>query len=259
MATKATDVDVSLFQVGRLEDSSTVSSQKIAWINYDTNKRKLHIQTPVFVTETYGIPRQGPYYQTDRSRAFFKLPFCHQRALHTDEMDYTAMEKFYNKLLEIDSYFGSEDFKVKLFGDKMAGKYEYQPIVRHPERDNDEEEEVTDKSSTKAVKDYYRPPYTKVKLMLSNSETELPLFRLIDKKNDGTKEEILLSSFSDVTVHMRYMTKHRMIIEVQKLYAMKTTSGGEKRKYGIAVKLVAAECTNRGEVTNNRCIDLFDD
>ena len=259
MATKATDVDVSLFQVGRSEDSSTVSSQKIAWINYDTNKGKLHIQTPVFVTETYGIPRQGPYYQTDRSRAFFKLPFCHQRALHTDEMDYTAMEKFYNTLLEIDSYFGSEDFKVKLFGDKMAGKYEYQPIVRHPERDNDEEEEVTDKSSTKAVKDYYRPPYTKVKLMLSNSETELPLFRLIDKKNDGTKEEILLSSFSDATVHMRYMTKHRMIIEVQKLYAMKTTSGGEKRKYGITVKLVAAECTNRGEATNNRCIDLFDD
>ena len=259
MATKATDVDVSLFQVGRLEDSSTVSSQKIAWINYDTNKRKLHIQTPVFVTETYGIPRQGPYYQTDRSRAFFKLPFCHQRALHTDEMDYTAMEKFYNKLLEIDSYFGSEDFKVKLFGDKMAGKYEYQPIVRHPERDNDEEEEVTDKSSTKAVKDYYRPPYAKVKLMLSNSETELPLFRLIDKKNDGTKEEILLSSFSDATVQMRYMTKHRMITEVQKLYAMKTTSGGEKRKYGITVKLVAAECTNRGEITNNRCVDLFDD
>ena len=71
MATKATNVDVSLFQVGRLEDSSTVSSQKIAWINYDTNKRKLHIQTPVFVTETYGIPRHGPYYQTDKSRAFF--------------------------------------------------------------------------------------------------------------------------------------------------------------------------------------------
>ena len=38
MATKAADVDVSLFQVGRLEDSSTVSSQKIAWISYDTNK-----------------------------------------------------------------------------------------------------------------------------------------------------------------------------------------------------------------------------
>ena len=138
------------------------------------------------MTETYGIPRQGPYYQTDRSRDFFKLPFCHQRALHTDEMDCCAMEKFYHKLLEIDSYFGSEDFRVKLFGDKMAGKYEYQPIVRHPERDNDEEEEVNDKSSTKPMKDYYRPPYTKAKLMLSSSENELPLFRLTEKKNDGT-------------------------------------------------------------------------
>jgi hypothetical protein len=254
MATKATDVDVNL-----LEDSGTVSSQKIAWINYDTNKRKLHIQTPVFATETYGIPRQRPYHQTDKSRAFFMLPFCRQRTLHTDEMDYYAMEKFYNKLLEIDSYFGSEDFKVKLLGGKMASKYEYQPIVRHPERDNDEEEEVTDKSSTKAVKDYYRPPYTKVKLMLFNSETELPLFRLIDKKNDGTKEETPLNSFSDVTVHTRYMTKHRVIVEVQKLYGRNTTSGCEKRKYGITVKLVAAECTNRGEISNNRCIDLFDD
>ena len=146
MATKATDVDISLLQVGRLEDSGTVSSQKIAWINYETNKRKLHIQTPVFVTETYGIPRQGQYYQTDKSRAFFKLPFCHERALRDDEMDYCAMEKFYNKLVEMDSYFSSEDFKVKLFGDKMANKYEYQPIVRHPERDVDEEE-VSDKAA----------------------------------------------------------------------------------------------------------------
>ena len=70
MATKATDIDLTLFQIGRLEDSSTVSSQKIAWINYETNKRKLHIQTPVSVTETYGIPREGTYYQTDKSGAF---------------------------------------------------------------------------------------------------------------------------------------------------------------------------------------------
>ena len=56
MATKATDIDVSLFQIGRMEDSTNVSSQKIAWINYETKKKKLRIQTPVFVTETYGIP-----------------------------------------------------------------------------------------------------------------------------------------------------------------------------------------------------------
>ena len=258
MATKATDIDVKLFQIGHMEDSTTVSSQKIAWINYETKKKKLHIQTPVFVTETYGIPREGTYYQTDKSRAFYKLAFCHERAKHTDEVDYSAMEQFYKKLVEIDRHFGSEEFKLTLFGDKLASKYEYQPIVRHPERDIDEEE-VDDNTSTKTIREYYRPPYTKVKLMLSNNENELPLFRLIDRQDDGTKLEIPLNTFSDATKHMRYMTKHRMILEVQKLYAMKTNSGGDKRKYGITVKLVAAKCTNRAEITNNRCIDLFDD
>ena len=257
MATKATDIDVKLFQIGHMEDSTTVSSQKIAWINYETNRGKLNIQTPVFVTETCGIPREGVYYPTDRSRAFFKLPFCQERARHSDEMDYCAMGKFYNKLVELDKYFGSEEVKPQLFGDKMASKYEYQPIVRHPERD-EEEEDVNDMSSTRAVKDYYRPPYAKIKLPLNDSET--PLFRLLDKKDDGGgTREIPLNSFSDVTKHMRYMTKHRMIIDVQKLYAMKTSSGGDKRKYGVTVRLVAAECTNRAEITNNKCVDFFDD
>ena len=254
MATKATDVDVSLFQVGRLEDSSTVSSQKIAWINYDTNKRKLHIQTPVFVTETYGIPRLGTYYQTDKSRAFFKMPLCHERARLADEIDYGAVEQFYKKLMEIDAYFGSEDFRVKLFGDKMASKYEYQPIVRHPEKDN-EEEEVSDIIK----RETYRPPYAKIKLTLSNTEQERPLFRLINKKESGEKEEIILNSFSDATHHVRFLTKHRMIIELQKLYAMKTNSGREKRKYGVTVKLVAVERANRGKMTNNKCDDSFHD
>ena len=71
MAFKANDVDVNLFNIEHLEDSTNVSSQKIAWINSGTNRGKLNIQTPVFVTETYGIPREGTYYQTDKSRAFY--------------------------------------------------------------------------------------------------------------------------------------------------------------------------------------------
>ncbi len=52
------------------------------------------------------------------------------------------MEQFYNKLVEFDQHFGSEEFKLTPFGDKKASKYEYQPIVRHPERDNDEETRI---------------------------------------------------------------------------------------------------------------------
>ncbi len=61
------------------------------------------------------------------------MPFCRTRALHTDEVDYCAMEKFYNKVLVVSSYFTSEEFKLELFGDKLASKYEYQPIFRHAE------------------------------------------------------------------------------------------------------------------------------
>ena len=145
--------------------------------------------------------------------------------------------------------------KLQLFGEKLSGKYEYQPIVRHPEA---EDEMVDEEGSSK--KSFYRPPYAKIKLLLSNNDEELPLFRLFDRKDEGgTPEEIHLNSFGEVTKHMRYLTKHRMIIEVQKVYAMKNGSGGDKRKYGISLKMVAVECTNKHEVTNNKCVDLFDD
>ena len=254
MTTKASSIDVNLFQVGRLEDSSSVSSQRVAWINYATDSSKLNVQTPTFLTETYGIPREGPYYQTDKQRAFFKLPFCHARGLYRDQVDYLEIEKFYNKMLEMDQYFGSDEMKFHLFGDKLSSKYEYQPIVRHPEV----EEEVGEEAGT-IKRSPYRPPYAKIKLGLSNNDEETPLFRLIEKKEDDTKTEIHLNSFSDVTKHMRYLTKHRMILEVQKIYAMKNSSGGEKRKYGVTVKLVATECTNQSERSNNKCVEFFDD
>ncbi len=186
MATKATDTDLTLFQIGRLEDSPTVSSQKIAWINYEANKRKLHIQTPVFVTECYGIHKQGTYCQTDKARAFYKLPFCHARALRSDEVDYCAMEKFYNKLVEVDSYFSSEEFKLSLFGDRTASKYEHQPIVRPPEK-NIDEGEVDDQTSVRTIREYYRTPYAKAKLMLSNSENEHHCSIFLTRRRTGRR------------------------------------------------------------------------
>lgn len=250
---KATEINIDRLSVGPLQDSSTVSSQKIAWIEYDGDKKKhLQIQTPAFITETYGVPRQGPYYPTDKTRAFYKLPFCHERAEFKDQLDYELLEQFYNKMLELDKFFGSEERKLQLFGEKMAGKYEYQPLVRQPEV-NDEEEEDEERSKT-----YYRPPYMKVKLPLSYDD-DVPTFRLVNKKPNGEREELALTDFGDVVKHMKFLTKHRMILEIHKLYAMKTSSGKDKRKYGLTVKLLLAECTNKNEERVNRCVIAFDD
>ena len=55
------------------------------------------------------------------------------------------------------------------------------------------------------------------------------------------------------------MTKHRMVINCSKLYAMKTSSGNKKKKYGITLKAIVIECTNKTVPKFNPCVDFFDD
>jgi len=254
MVIKATELEVQNILFGKLEDSSLVASQKMAFISYKEQGSKLIAQTPDFITEAYGIPREGTFYSTAKSRAFYKLPFCHERHQYSDELDYGQIERFYDKLREIDKYLDTEEFRVQLFGEKNAKRYEYQPLVRVAQPAEEEEEEAGRSASERV---YYRPPYTKVKLDLAY-DTEEPRFRLFDKST-GERKEVALKTFDDILQHMRYLTKHRMAIHFSKLYAMKTASGNEKRKYGIILKAFAVECSNKSKPQLDKEIDLFSD
>ena len=156
---------------GKLEDSTCITSQRVAVISHKQQKNKLLIQTPDIITETYGIPREGPYYLSNKTRSFYNLPFCHERHEHAGEVDYTAIENFYKKLREVDMHCSSEAFRIQMFGEKNANRYEYQPLVRMPD-EADEETVVEGKT-------YYRPPYTKIRLDLAYDTEKpfLPLFR----------------------------------------------------------------------------------
>ena len=68
-----------------------------------------------------------------------------------------------------------------------------------------------------------------------------------------------MNEFNEALQCIRYMTKHRMVIHFCKLYAMKTSSGNEKKKYGITLKAVAIECTSKTVPQFNTCLVLFDD
>jgi len=241
---KFSQIEVSNIRFGKLEDNIRTPSQKIAFIYYQDDRTRLNAITPEFITETYGIPREGPYYQTDRSRAFFKMPFCHEFKKHEDEIDYADIEACYNKLKEIDDFFGSKEIRLQLFGEKNADKYEYQPIVRA----------VVDLEDTE---NYFRPPYAKFKLELAYDD-DTPCFKVFEKK-DGVRTQVVLNSFKEALQYIRYLTKHRMVIHFCKLYAMKTSSGNEKKKYGITLKAVAIECTNKNIPRINPCTVLFDD
>ena len=68
-----------------------------------------------------------------------------------------------------------------------------------------------------------------------------------------------MNEFKEALQYIRHMTKHRVVTNFSKLYAMKTSSGHEKKKYGITLKAVAIECSNKTVPKSNLCIDLFDD
>ena len=131
-----------------------------------------------------------------------------------------------------------------MFGEKIADKYEYQPIVRA----------VVDLEDTE---NYFRPPYAKFKLELAYDDGS-PCVKVFAKK-DGVRTEVALNEFKEALQYIRYMTKHRMVINFSKLYAMRTSSGNEKNKYGITLKAVAIECTNKTVPKFNPCVVLFDD
>ncbi|MFM7978739.1 MAG: hypothetical protein ACKPKO_05435, partial [Candidatus Fonsibacter sp.] len=155
------------------------------------------------------------------------------------EIDYAEIEACYTKLKEIDDYLVNKDIRVQLFGEKHADRYEYQLIVRA----------VEDLEDTES---YFRPPYTKFKLVLAYDE-DTPAFKVFDKKG-GVRTEVALNSFKEVLQHIRYMTKHRMVINFSKLYAMKTSSGNEKKKYGAVLKAIAIECSNKTVPKYEPCV-----
>ena len=129
MTIRASELNVQDIVFGKLEDSTHITSQRVAVISHKQPKNKLLVQTPDFITETYGIPRKGPYYPNNKTKSFNKLPVCHERHEHVGELDYAPIERFYNKLREVDMHCSSEAFRIQMFGEKNANRYECQPLV----------------------------------------------------------------------------------------------------------------------------------
>jgi len=223
------------------EDNMYVKSQRVSQIYYQEEGDLLSIQTPEFYCEAYGIPKASDFYDSEKSRSFYKLPLAFERGQYP-EINYEAIKTLYDKMVEIDNHCNTDAFREKMFG-KTASKYEYIPLVRHPDENENN------------VK-YYNPPYMKIKLHLDNL-TNKPNFSAFSLK-DGKREKIELNSFEDVLQHFKYMSKHRFVVRFQKMYAMKTAMGGSnKKKYGIVLKLMCAECANKPARNLDRHEDLF--
>ena len=254
MAIKYTEINTDDIVFTQLRDNIHIPSQRVAYINR-ANESKLIIQTPEIITETYGIPQLGLFYNTDKLRAFYKLGFCHERKKYPEEVNYAAIEAFYNKLKELDAYFGSDDFKKKMFGSKFASKHEYIPIVHEIVDEEDDCEQDTN-DTNKLISRAYKPPYVKLKIDLDYN-TDCPKLKLYDKTNDS-RNNVVVENFKDTTDHMKYLTKHRFIIHINRLYSMKCQGSSDKRKYAIGLKIIAVECTNKPQKLERSDVDFVD-
>ena len=143
LTVKYSDLEASRLSFTDLEANERSKGQLIAYPRYNHptlgEGQALFLQAPWIKITHYGVPSLGEYYQKDEDRAFIKVV-----------LDYSDPEivKMASELKKIDAVYGSDDFKKKSF-DKKASKYEYQPIVREPEEDDE---------------GVARPPYMKLKL-----------------------------------------------------------------------------------------------
>ena len=80
MVLKAHELEVQHIQFGKLEDNSLVQSQKLAFISYKEPKARLVVQTPEFLMETYGIPREGPFLQPPEGSSLLQAPLLPRKA-----------------------------------------------------------------------------------------------------------------------------------------------------------------------------------
>ena len=103
MAIKHTETDVDDIVCSPLQGNVYIPSHRISRINKSDNS-ELTVQTPKLITETYGIPRDGVFCTTDKSRSFYKLPLCHDRSQNGQDADFHEVKESYTKMNELGAY-----------------------------------------------------------------------------------------------------------------------------------------------------------
>lgn len=232
MTTNYSDVDVTRLGFTDLEENTRSKGQKIAYPRYDHQSNgtdsPLFIQFPWVNLNSYGIPRLGEYYSDDSQRAFVKIPL---------DQSIPEVKQFSELLQSIDEKLGSDEFKEKMFGAK-ASKYEYQPIYRLPQ----EEDEDAKKDPNK--KDYGpRHPYMKLKIDTSYPDNKVKsiVFTSVpgaNGKRTRTKVEGI-SSIDDIASHICFMSKIRPIGRPVKLWAQAPNK--KDPTYGLTFKMAKVE------------------
>jgi hypothetical protein len=156
-----------------------------------------YIQSPLIYLSSFGIPKAGEFFKTDLDRCFINIPL--------------EVPEFRDKLLRIDGYVNSEQFRKQLFDDNWD-KYTYSPIVKMKPN---------------------LPPYFKVKFDIDiNNKEDYDVNTKIFKVNDGKMEYILCDTIDEIAAVIKYKSNIKFIFSIGNFWIMKSS-----KTFGLTLKM----------------------
>lgn len=239
MTTKFTEVEVSRLNFTDLEDNQRSKGQKISYPRYTSengSESPLFIQFPWIDLKSYGVPKLGEYYADDSQRAFVKLPL---------DQSVPDVKQLSNLLKEIDEKLSSDEFKEKMFGSK-ASKYEYQPIFRLPQEDDDDTKKETKKD--------YGPkhPYMKLKIDTTYPDNQVKtiVFNSVLENGKRVRTKVdNVKTVDDFASHVCWMSRVHPVVRPVKLWAQAPSK--KDPTYGLTFKIAKTEVEPPNKTNSN--------
>ena len=226
MTTNYKNFNINYFNVsGELKQAAKGST---AYLTYSNNtgasSTPLFLQLPWILLDNYGIPRLNDFFTEDSQRCFVKTPLSN---------DDPEVAQFKTVLKSIDNKFGSEEFRIKLFGAAKAKKFgAYQKAIREPLTDDD--------NKNKSTVDYMK---IKISTNYDTGEINTSVCTSVMENNKRVRTNVpeeSIKTVDDISKYICYGARVRFIIRPVKLWAQ-APNASKDPMYGITFKLVKAE------------------
>ena len=233
--------DVKNVVINEPEDNEMVKALKMSYPRYKNgdNLGQLLIKTPVINIFSGGIPSLGEYFKDDKSRAKnFKIPF------DTSNKD---SKVFMDAMQSLDNMLDTDEFRKDVMGG--AKNLEYQPILRVPVVDEDDEPKPP------------RPTCMKLNIALDYNSDRVQT-QLFVKNAEGKREATPVETLDDLQKYVSYKSNVRMIIMANKFYVMKNPDPKTKKKtYGMTWKVMQIEVDSPSQTSTgfDASVDYFSD
>ena len=214
------------------DNNDRSKGQKICYPKYNHpvlgENSPLCLQFPWTNIYKHGVPSLGEYYASDKDRAFLKLPL---------DLSDDNIKMVCDELVKLDSkILGMKD---QLFG-KKAKKYNYIPIVKNTDTDNDDDS----------------PPWMKLKIKLSYPDedvvTEVWSSELNpddQNKKKRTRKQIDVNTVQEFQDNVSYLSNVRLIIAPIKLWAQ--SENLKEPNFGVTWRMEKVEVEPRSKSSNS--------